>query len=80
MGGWMESDPDWKRVRNSRTVTKQCPRCHNRGSFELVTDADGISLGGLLLLLPMKRYYALKCPICIYYESISTSQARELRR
>ncbi len=80
MGGWVESDPKWKRVRNARTIPKECPRCHNQSTFELVTDAEGISFGGLFLILPIKRYYALKCPICIHYELISSDEARELRQ
>jgi len=80
MGGWMESDPNWKKVRSARSVPKDCPRCHNRGNFELVTDAEGISFGGLFTILPLKRYYALKCPICIHYEPIPHDRARELRQ
>lgn len=80
MGGWSDSDPNWKKVGGAKKVPRSCPRCKNSVEFELVSDSAGISLYGLAsTLIPMKRYWAIKCPICIYYEPITSQEAKELK-
>jgi hypothetical protein len=73
----------YKVIRNAKAVRKTCPRCSNVVEMQLVRDRD-ITLGALARLrldFPgLTGYYSfrLKCPICIYEESLSLQQAYSL--
>ena len=65
--------PEWKRVQGSRKLKKQCPRCGNLVEFVLLYDTETFAW-----IIPINRVYALKCPICVYWEKATAAVRRQL--
>lgn len=65
----------WKRVERTRTTQRMCPRCGNDADFFVASDTTlSITFLGITVL-PLKKAYALKCPICPHYAEIEKRQA-----
>ena len=69
---YIERSPHWRATKNTRTIEKQCARCHNHAEFRLVYDYATSYLAGLIRF----KAYALKCPICIHYELVRSDVAK----
>jgi phage FluMu protein Com len=71
---------EWKVAKTSyRREAEKCPRCNNVTHYQLVWDADGIGLPGILTFKYNKQY-ALKCPICPNVNAISKEVAEAIMR
>jgi len=75
---YVSRSPLWKDVPESKITEKECPRCHNTVGFRLVTDSVGIGWENTPFFVETKRYYAIHCPICIYYELLTKKAAKHL--
>jgi predicted nucleic-acid-binding Zn-ribbon protein len=75
---YISRTPQWKPLPNSKRVSKQCPRCRNITDFELVYDVEGLGIENTIFFLKTKTFYAIHCPICVYYQDVSKSTAMEL--
>lgn len=71
---------EWKVAKTTyRRESAKCPRCNNFTQYQLVWDADGIGMPGILTFKYNKQY-ALKCPICPNAEPISKEVAEAILR
>jgi hypothetical protein len=65
--------PEWKAVPAARRLPGKCPRCRNQVEFELVYDTETI-----MWFVPVRRVYALRCPVCIHWERAGWKIRKEL--
>lgn len=79
MAGRTDTPSIWKEVPNARSVAKKCSKCRNDVNFYLGSAVTGTYIAGFIPVFQY-RYYALKCPICIYFEPIDKITAKALRR
>jgi hypothetical protein len=69
---------EWKAAKTTfRREAARCPRCNNVTQYQLVWDADGIGMPGILTFKYNKQF-ALKCPICPNVEPISKELAEAI--
>jgi hypothetical protein len=65
--------PEWKAVLGAKPLSKKCPRCTNYVEFQLVYDTETFAW-----FIPIRRVYALRCPLCIHWEKASWAIRRDL--